>query len=615
MRKLFTFSLIVMLLSVASLVFSQVPADQVTIVIEGGASNIGSLETTINGDVDGAGNRINPNRVYLLKKNTVYIQQSRIEFGGQDDSTATLNIIGESGGNLPVILQQPPAGVERFNNKVHGSLTIKNVFYPCTNLSGGSQELFIFYRSDIRVVAENLITDYALRSAPFHFRNVKGKMSLFLKNCYFRDNTQFANSWNHGIYVRGDNGEPFDSLWVENVTIANCGMPLFGKFNPVNFFYCNHNTFVNTCKYPIWHEQFKEAYIANNLFINANWEGECRSTWETQMSNDTIPNGLIGIDPIVPALWKWDPAPAMEDIKFLASNNLSHRSPYFDSYYTGGWNNLGFGKPISNRAWGSVTADMLPIPVENIPVPLIGIVAQGVIDQYVNIIALDNYDMTIDPLLVTKGMKSQEMCDQFIKFARTNYGVADASETWDKSLMYFGDANPATVPGIEVEDGTGFTKISDLIEDFSYTSDLRSKIDGKPLGALHWWANEMDTWDSDAALEQVKSYYESVISQVADEHNEMVPAAYNLNQNYPNPFNPATQIEFSLSEKAHVTLSVYNMLGQRVKTLVDQPVQAGIHNVAWNGTNELGETVSNGIYFYRLTSDLGVKTMKMLLMK
>jgi hypothetical protein len=101
----------------------------------------------------------------------------------------------------------------------------------------------------------------------------------------------------------------------------------------------------------------------------------------------------------------------------------------------------------------------------------------------------------------------------------------------------------------------------------------------------------------------------------AVETNAAVIQSYKLDQNYPNPFNPSTHINFSIPENTDVTLSVYNMLGQRVKTLVDQPMNAGIHNVAWNGTNEIGETVANGIYFYRLQSDLGAKTMKMMFMK
>ena len=272
--RLLVLSMLVLCLLTITSAFAQVPADQDVIVIEGGFENVGSLETTINSDKDENGNRINPNRVYMLKKNTVYIQVSGIEFGGAADSTSTLNIIGETGGNLPVVLMNPGGSVTRFENLISGSLTLKNVYWPAQSLKNDGASLFKLQRSNTRIIAENLITDYVTGGSPFHMRAVYGKFSLYFKNCYFRDNTQFENSWNHGMYQRGDNGEPFDTLWIENTTISNAGMPLFGKFNPVNFFFLDHNTFVNTCKYPIWHEQFKEAYITNNLFINANYEGE-----------------------------------------------------------------------------------------------------------------------------------------------------------------------------------------------------------------------------------------------------------------------------------------------------------------------------------------------------
>ncbi len=321
-------SMLMLLLLTNTSVFAQVPAEQDTIIIEGGPQNIGLLETTINSDVEpGTDNRINPNRVYMLKKNTVYFQNSSILFGGESDSTATLNIVGEEGGNLPIVLMQPLDGVANFENLIHGILTVKHVFWPSTNLTGGSAALFKMFRSGITVRCENLVTDIVTGHSPFHFRNVLGEMSFFVKNCYFRDNTQFENSWNWGIYARGDNGEPFDTLWVENTTISNAGMPLFGKFNPVNFFFFDHNTIVNTCKYPIWHEQLKEAYITNNMFINANYEGECQSTANTQMSADGTFNGLINLHPIDERFW--DTPPAMEDVKFLAANNLSHRESVF----------------------------------------------------------------------------------------------------------------------------------------------------------------------------------------------------------------------------------------------------------------------------------------------
>jgi hypothetical protein len=106
-----------------------------------------------------------------------------------------------------------------------------------------------------------------------------------------------------------------------------------------------------------------------------------------------------------------------------------------------------------------------------------------------------------------------------------------------------------------------------------------------------------------------------ILSAVEDNNPSDLPSEYSLQQNYPNPFNPSTKIPFSISKNTHVTLSIYNMLGQRVKKLIGQKMSAGTHSVVWDGTNEFGETVANGIYFYRLQSNLGAKTMKMIIVK
>lgn len=443
---------------------------------------------------------------------------------------------------------QPLDGVDKFENLVHGSLTIKNVYWPCQNLKNGAAALFKMFRNDITVRCENMITDMAFGSAPFHFRNVLGTMSLFIKNCYFRDNSQFENSWNYGIYARGDNGEPFDTLWVENTTISNCGMPLFGKFNPINFFFFDHNTIVNSCKYPIWHEQLREAYITNNLFINANYEGECQSTANTQMSADGTFNGLINLHPIDDKFW--DNPPAIADVKFLAANNLSYFSPFLDGYYAGEFNTVG-NKPISNRAWGSVTADMLPIFVENVPVKLFNDLTLGIINDNANYKIADNHDRDLDPKMVTKGMASQEVANEFIKHMRNNYGVAGPGETRNKALMYFGDVDPGTVPGIEVEDGTGFTKISDFVEDFTYTDPIRSTIDSKPLGALTWW--NMD-YDGAASLKRAKAFYNGTLG-VSEVHNSALVSIF------PNPANDILSIEGKTILKS---VRLYDVTGKLV---------------------------------------------------
>ncbi len=92
--------------------------------------------------------------------------------------------------------------------------------------------------------------------------------------------------------------------------------------------------------------------------------------------------------------------------------------------------------------------------------------------------------------------------------------------------------------------------------------------------------------------------------------------ANRLDQNYPNPFNPTTTIEYSIAEPGHVSLKVYNVAGQLVRTLVDQFQSPGqVRPVRWNGLNNTGQSVSSGVYFYKLTTTGFVKTRKMVVLK
>ncbi len=94
-----------------------------------------------------------------------------------------------------------------------------------------------------------------------------------------------------------------------------------------------------------------------------------------------------------------------------------------------------------------------------------------------------------------------------------------------------------------------------------------------------------------------------------------VPDKYELLQNYPNPFNPETEIAYLLPEETWVSIKVYNISGQLVKTLVDEVVPAGKHTVRWNGTGESGNTVATGVYFYRMETEKFQRTAKMILVK
>ncbi len=100
-----------------------------------------------------------------------------------------------------------------------------------------------------------------------------------------------------------------------------------------------------------------------------------------------------------------------------------------------------------------------------------------------------------------------------------------------------------------------------------------------------------------------------------DAPNPDLPTTFALSQNYPNPFNPTTTIEFSIQASQRVNLTVYNIIGQQVKTLVDGYLSAGAHSIEWNATDEKGQSVATGIYLYRLQVDQHSQAKKMLFLK
>jgi Secretion system C-terminal sorting domain len=108
--------------------------------------------------------------------------------------------------------------------------------------------------------------------------------------------------------------------------------------------------------------------------------------------------------------------------------------------------------------------------------------------------------------------------------------------------------------------------------------------------------------------------YQGNIS-AADDKNGAIPLKFGLDQNYPNPFNPSTSIKFSLARKTDVNISIYNILGQKVYTLVDGLMDAGAYTKIWPGTDENGSEVASGIYFYKISSKEFTETRKMMLMR
>jgi hypothetical protein len=139
-----------------------------------------------------------------------------------------------------------------------------------------------------------------------------------------------------------------------------------------------------------------------------------------------------------------------------------------------------------------------------------------------------------------------------------------------------------------------------LPENLAYTNAAMqgAGTDGFALGDLNWFPSQKAEWVT--GVEKVGSE---------------IPNNFELGQNYPNPFNPTTNIDFKIANTSSVKLVVYNILGQRVKTLVNENLKAGNYQIVWNGLDDSGKKVASGNYLLSLETDAFRATRKMVLLK
>ncbi len=122
--------------------------------------------------------------------------------------------------------------------------------------------------------------------------------------------------------------------------------------------------------------------------------------------------------------------------------------------------------------------------------------------------------------------------------------------------------------------------------------------------------------DNDSELLLIENFIILSANGAVPNNEELqTPLVTSLEQNYPNPFNPETSITFSIKEVGIVDLSIYNILGQKVKTLKSEKMNPGSHTVVWKGIDSENQPVSSGVYFYKLSQGSYTRTKKMLLLK
>jgi hypothetical protein len=106
-----------------------------------------------------------------------------------------------------------------------------------------------------------------------------------------------------------------------------------------------------------------------------------------------------------------------------------------------------------------------------------------------------------------------------------------------------------------------------------------------------------------------------VVFYPVDENEDQISPANLLAQNYPNPFNPETTISFSIAQDDHVEITIYNLRGEKIKVLLREQREAGYYSVIWDGSDDQGNKVASGIYFYSINTSQYSAARKMVMIK
>ena len=200
--------------------------------------------------------------------------------------------------------------------------------------------------------------------------------------------------------------------------------------------------------------------------------------------------------------------------------------------------------------------------------------------------------------------------------------TADSAEAYESVLVEIQNVvvsdelpdAPSNFGEFSVDDGSGELRVDDLSPAFDGNTNLDFKK-GDSLtfirGYLLWAFGDYKIVPRDAS--DVKFGFRISVRN----EGRIIPEEFTLSQNYPNPFNPQTEINYSLPVAGDVRLIIYNLLGQRVATIVNEVQQAGNYRASWNGNDEFGKLLSSGIYLYHLNVGNGKfsETKKMLLLK
>lgn len=529
----------------------------------------GNLNTVIMGDTTASGARVNPNRVYVLQQDdptTPYFITAPIY------SNFNLTIIGKNDpktGKPPVIepfINSDNGSPARYISASGGNVTLKNVYLLATRPDGTTTTGYAVYTTADSIsltvdkcVFENFNNANIINNTGKHFK-------FKITNSAFRDIQ--SSFWQGGSIFWSNAGVPVDTAIFVNNTFYCIMRALYGSPGWFGYLQFEHNTVFLGEGQPMLAQQMVNGKINNNIFYGSFAHG-ADSTQIKSGSFNAAKQGpsLLAIDTL--STLTNPPYSLVEaDRKVEVKNNAYYWPQKLQDYW----------KSVSDTA--KQHPGLITPPVWMNP-------------QTVKIFTdktkwpgmIESGNVNVDPGFET--VAAGKALDSLIKFTNTVWVKGSTGPfRWSQNL-----SDPLNLFAAVPSDWAK-TKGYPVPEDLKYSNTTlqTAGTDGKAIGDLNWFPEQLAT--------------------SVERNDGTVPSKFNLSQNYPNPFNPSTQINYSIAKAGMVTLNVFNVIGEKIATLVSNVQNAGSYSITFDASR-----LSSGIYFYRLESNGMISTHKMVLMK
>ena len=260
----------------------------------------------------------------------------------------------------------------------------------------------------------------------------------------------------------------------------------------------------------------------------------------------------------------------------------------------------------------------------------------GMDDMEVQSVSLDSNGVTPEEDLMDNSMYgwSVEAMDmnEATTLTETAYFYTDAFPEAPANFMTLAPENDAAGLGMEIEFVWNATTDPDPIETIHYQLVY---TDNWMDSTTYVFSDLLEDTTVTLVLEDNMQYYWGVIARDSDGFivgsndntpntlvvgtlsldSQMLPTEFTLYQNYPNPFNPTTQIKYDLPSDSYVNITIYDVMGRKIKSLFNNKQTSGYHSLRWDATNDIGESVSAGMYIYTIQAGEYRSTKKMVLLK